>query len=145
MLDKALVKAKLNNIVEYIDELGRIVAMPENEIKNNYLVYHTAERLLQLIADTMTDINMYLIKEKKLNVPDDLQSTFRTLADNDILPKDFADQIAPVVGMRNLLVHRYEKLDRDVFVRKLKKNFPILKNTRFSLNKFHNICFCKIC
>ena len=79
MFDKALVKDKLNNIVEYIDELGRIVAMPENEIKNNYLVYHTAERLLQLIADTMTDINMYLIKEKKLNVPDDLQSTFRTL------------------------------------------------------------------
>ena len=123
MFDKALIKAKLNNIVEYIDELGRIVAMPEDEIKNNYLVYHTAERLLQLIAD----INMYLIKEKKLNVPDDLQSTFRTLADNDILPKDFADQIAPVVGMRNLLVHRYEKLDRDVFVRKLKKNFPDFK------------------
>ena len=127
MFDKALVKDKLNNIVEYIDELGRIVAMSENEIKNNYLVYHTAERLLQLIADTMTDINMYLIKEKKLNVPDDLQSTFRTLADNDILPKDFADQIAPVVGMRNLLVHRYEKLDRDIFVRKLKKNFPDFK------------------
>ena len=79
------------------------------------------------MAYTRTNINIYLIKEKKLNVPDDLQSTFRTLADNDILPKDFADQIAPVVGMRNLLVHRYEKLDRDVFVRKLKKNFPDFK------------------
>jgi uncharacterized protein YutE (UPF0331/DUF86 family) len=123
MFDQELVKNKLNQIFEYMDELEQIIAMPDDKIKKDYFVYHTAERLLQLIVDTMTDINMHFIKEKQLNVPDDLQSTFRILAANGILPDDFAEKIAPVVGMRNLLVHRYEKLDRDLFVRKLKQNF----------------------
>lgn len=127
MFDQELIQNKLNQIIEYMDELSQIVAMPDEKIKKDYLVYHTAERLLQLIVDTMTDINMHLIKEKQLNVPDDLQSTFHTLAANGILPADFAEKIAPVVGMRNLLVHRYEKLDRDIFVRKLKQNFPDFK------------------
>lgn len=127
MFDQTLVQNKLNQMIEYMDELGLIVAMPDDEIKNNYLVYHTAERLLQLIADTMTDVNMYFIKERQLHVPDDLQSTFRTLAASGILPEDFADKIAPVVGMRNLLVHRYEKMDRDFFTHKLKQNFSDFK------------------
>lgn len=127
MFDQELVQNKLNQIVEYMDELDQIVVMPDEKIKKDYLVYHTAERLLQLIVDTMTDINMHFIKEKQLSVPDDLQSTFHTLAVNGILPDDFAEKIAPVVGMRNLLVHRYEKLDRDLFVRKLKQNFSDFK------------------
>lgn len=127
MFDQELIQNKLNQIIEYMDELNQIVAMPDEEIKKDYLVYHTAERLLQLIVDTMTDINMHFIKERQLSVPDDLQSTFHTLAVNGILPDDFAEKIAPVVGMRNLLVHRYEKLDRDLFVRKLKQNFSDFK------------------
>lgn len=127
MFDQELVQNKLNQIIEYMDELSQIVAMSDEKIKKDYLVYHTAERLLQLIVDTMTDINMHFIKEKQLSVPDDLQSTFHTLASNGILPDDFAEKIAPVVGMRNLLVHRYEKLDRDLFIRKLKQNFSDFK------------------
>lgn len=128
MFDKELIKSKLDQIIEYLDELEPIAEkMTDEEIKKNYLNYHAAERILQLIVDTMIDINMHFIKERKLFVPDDLQSTFRTLADNKILPADFADKIAPVVGLRNILVHRYEKIDKDLFVRNMKNNYTDFK------------------
>lgn len=128
MFDKEIIKNKLNQIVEYLDELEPIVEkMSDQEIKENYFNYHTAERILQLIVDTMIDVNMHFIKERKLFVPDDLQSTFRTLSDNKIFPADFADKIAPVVGLRNILVHRYEKIDKDLFIRNLKNNYTDFK------------------
>ncbi|HLD61781.1 MAG TPA: HepT-like ribonuclease domain-containing protein, partial [Patescibacteria group bacterium] len=95
MIDKLFIEKNSNQIIEYLNELELIVNKSDDEIKSNSLLYHTAERLLQLIVDSMIDINIHLIKEGKLNVPDDLQSTFLTLANNKIIPSEFADKIAP--------------------------------------------------
>ncbi|PJE73649.1 MAG: hypothetical protein COV02_01400 [Candidatus Terrybacteria bacterium CG10_big_fil_rev_8_21_14_0_10_41_10] len=127
MFDKQLVEKKINQIIEYLEELEPITRMSCEEISGDYFKIHTAERLLQLIVDTMVDINVHFIKEKNLSVPDDLQSTFLTLADSEILPKDFAAKIAPVVGLRNKTVHQYEKIDKELFIKKLKENFGDFK------------------
>lgn len=128
MFDKELVEKKINQIIEYLEELEPIITkMSDEEIRKDYFKYHTAERLLQLIVDTILDVNIHFIKEKKLIVPDDLQSTFITLADNNLLPNDFAVKIAPVVGLRNRIVHRYDSLDKKTFIEKLKNNFNDFK------------------
>jgi uncharacterized protein YutE (UPF0331/DUF86 family) len=125
MLDKILIEKKLQQIFEYLGELKPIAKdIQANEVLKDYYKYHTAERLLQLVVDTIIDINVHLIKENTLAVPDDFQSTFITLADNGILPRDFAEQIAPVVGLRNRVVHRYETLSRRTFIELLQKNYP---------------------
>ena len=63
---------------------------------------------------------MYLIREFELKTADDFQNTFRILAEANILPSDLAERIAPVVGLRNMLVHRYEKIDKSFFVRQVR-------------------------
>ncbi len=124
MFNKELIEKKMGQIIEYLEEFDPIVKdMSEEEIRKDYFKYHTAERLVQLIVDTMIDINIHFIKEKNLIIPDDLQSTFRTLAENKILPLDFADKIAPVVGLRNRVVHRYDSLNKKFFIEELKKNY----------------------
>ena len=136
MFDKELVEKKINQIIEYLTELDPIVTkMSDEEIKKDYFKYHTAERLLQLIVDTILDINIHFIKEKKLNVPDDLQSTFMTLADNNLLLKDFAVKIAPVVGLRNRIVHKYDSLDKNTFLKSLKNNFGDFKEYLIRIKK----------
>lgn len=136
MFDKELVEKKINQIIECLTELEPIVTkMSDEEIKKDYFKYHTAERLLQLIVDTILDINIHFIKEKKLVVPDDLQSTFITLSDNNLLPKDFAVKIAPVVGLRNRVVHKYDSLDKKTFIEKLKNNFNNFKEYLICIKK----------
>lgn len=127
-IDKTFILKKLEDIQTYIEELEELYTSPREEVVKNYEKLHTAERLLQLIVDTMIDINNHIIKELSLNPADDFQSTFKTLAQSNVISEDLAQKIAPVVGLRNLIVHRYERLDKDLFVDTLKKEQEDFKN-----------------
>lgn len=109
----------------YVKELDSFLEQNTDEqILSDSSKLHIAERLVQLIVDNMIDINQHFIRELDLEIPDDLQSSFLILGENRVLPKDFAFKIAPVTGVRNILVHQYEKLDKEMFVRHIRKNFP---------------------
>jgi uncharacterized protein YutE (UPF0331/DUF86 family) len=56
-------------------------------------------------------INTHIIAESDFSIPGDYQSTFITLGENKVLPMDFANKIAPSVGLRNLIVHKYGRVD----------------------------------
>lgn len=111
MIDHDLLKSKTNDILGYLSELKPLLQEEAREIIEDNLKLHSVERLFQLVVDTSIDMNTHIIIELGLNVPNDYQSTFMTLAENDIMPKDFALKIAPSVGLRNLVVHKYGKVD----------------------------------
>lgn len=134
MIDKVFVERKLDRIESYSEELERIFESSLEEIKDDFLKYRSAERILQLIVDEIIDINNHLIKRGELEVPDDFQGTFSTLAENETLPGKFAQRIAPVVGLRNKLVHRYEKIDLDLFLR-------ILRKEKEDFNQYVNLIY----
>lgn len=124
MVDQDLIKEKIRNIQEYLNEIKSILALPDTEIVYTIEKLRTLERNFQLIVDEALDINIHLIKELNLESPDDFQSTFEILGEHKILPYDFAYEIASVVGLRNKIVHRYETIDRKLFVKSFKKNYP---------------------
>lgn len=116
MVNSEFIRDKLEHIQSYYEQLEEACQYSITEIKEDFFKYRTVERLLQLIVDEMLDINNHFISRLKLRSPDDFQSTFKILADSDILPQDFATRIAPVVGLRNRLVHRYEKINLDLLL-----------------------------
>lgn len=120
MLDKELVQNKLADLKTYyqkIEEYSREDAI--NIIKDD-LKLHAIERLFQLIVDTAVDINTHIISELNLPMPGDYYSTFIVLGENKILPMDFSLKIAPSVGLRNLVVHKYGKVDMKKMVDDIK-------------------------
>jgi len=121
MLDKDLIYKKIRNIEEYLEEVKFIVSLGTKEIASNVEKLRTLERNFQLVVDAMIDINMHFIAELELESPDSLQNTFEILGRKGIIPYDFSLKIAPVVGLRNKLVHQYEKVDRDFFIEQFKK------------------------
>lgn len=121
MIDKDLIKTKMSDIQAYYNELDPILKEDAREIIENNLKLHTVERLFQLIVDASVDINTHIISELGISVPDDYQSTFTALGENKILPMDFALKISPSVGLRNLVVHKYGKVD-------IKKMIDDIKN-----------------
>ncbi len=128
VFDQAFIAKKLGDLSGYEDELKTLLAYSDDEILQDSGKIHIAERLFQLIVDTMLDINQHYIRERNLPPTEDYQSTFRTLGEHDILPKEFAEKIAPVVGLRNAVVHRYEHLDKKTFISLLRKNFEDFLN-----------------
>ena len=127
MLDKDLITKKLDLIQGYISELEPIVKLDTDNILSDTLKCHTAERLFQLLVDAMIDINTHIIRAKILSAPDDLQSTFTILGQENFLPPEFAQKIAPIVGLRNAVVHRYDSVSIKRFIEELKKDFNDFK------------------
>lgn len=138
MLNKDLVKTKIRNIQQYLLEVEPILSLTKTQIISNVEKLRTLERIFQLIVDAMLDINIHLIRELELNSPDDLKSTFVILAEGKIIPFDFAEKISPVVGLRNILVHGYEKTDRGLFVDSFQKNRQDFDQYLLLINSFLN-------
>ena len=121
--NQLFVEKKISGIRNYIEEIKDLLSSSDEEILKDSGKMHIAERLVQLIVDTILDINQHIIKEAELKEFEDFQSTFYVLAENNILPKDFAMKIAPVVGVRNRIVHGYESLEKKLFIGNLRKNY----------------------
>lgn len=123
MIDKEIIKAKIKDIENYLKELEPILALPNRDIASHYEKLRTVERDFQLIVDTILDINSHIIAVNKLPISDDYQHTFVILAQYKFISPILAEKIAPVAGMRNLIVHKYGEVDMERFFNALKNNF----------------------
>ncbi len=121
MIDKQLIENKAVAISRYIEEIEPLLKFSNEEIKNDGTRLHASERLIQLIVDAAIDINTHIIAEKKLEVPDDYHGTFEELFRGKILTHELAKKIAPSVGLRNRIIHQYEKVDLDLMLSSAKK------------------------
>ncbi len=136
MINKELIKNKMADIQGYFNELDPILKNETREIIENNLKLRTVERLFQLIVDTAIDINTHIIAESDFNVPDDYQGTFIVLAENKILPMDFALKISPSVGLRNLVIHKYGRVDTKKMVDDIKNEINQYLEYLKYINKF---------
>ncbi len=99
------------NLAEYTKELKPLLDYSFEEYVGNYFIKRTGERLIQLIVENMVDINSVIISQKNLPPPKDYYSSFERLGTISALPLDFAGGLAPCTGMRNRLVHEYDRID----------------------------------
>lgn len=121
--DQHFIEKKFAELKIYSGEIASLFQHSDAEILRDTVLLRNGERLLQLAVDTMIDVNQHFIKERKLRITDDFQSTFEVLAEHGILPQDFAAALAPVVGLRNRIVHRYETINKKLFLSSFRKNF----------------------
>ncbi len=119
---KDFVIKKIELAKKYLGEARELFKLSDLEIINSSSNLHVAERLLQLIVDEIIDINQHLIKELNLETAEDLKGTFDIISDYGILEKEFAGRIGKVVGLRNLIVHQYEKIDNKKFLADFRKH-----------------------
>jgi uncharacterized protein YutE (UPF0331/DUF86 family) len=131
-----LILKKLEQMESYLKELETFIfSRKPEEVKKDVTLLHTAERLVQLLVDTMIDINIHILLSKEKTY-DKTQSTFLLLGEMGVLPEEFAKKIAPIVGLRNILVHRYEELDKDLFIKNLFKNKDDFKQYIVAIHEF---------
>lgn len=122
MIDRKFTETKLSYIQAYYQELESVLVYPDQEIKGDILKLRALERIIQLIVGEIIDINNHIIRYAQLRIPEDFQSAFLILAENKILPEGFARKVAPVIGVRNRLVHRYEKVDVDILLDMIRRS-----------------------
>ncbi|MCL6591022.1 MAG: DUF86 domain-containing protein [Firmicutes bacterium] len=117
-----VIRRKLINLTGYIQELEPFQSYTYEHYVSNYFVKRTGERLVQLIVENMVDINSIIISAKKNQPPPkDYFSSFEIMGRLNVLPKDFASELAPCTGMRNRLVHEYDKIEDQIVFESIAK------------------------
>ncbi len=123
--------------------IDKITILPNNIEENIFFIDALFYRL-QVSVDAAMDIVAMLCKDLGITVKDDY-SNIDELENLDIFSKEFLDELRRLNGLRNVLVHRYNKIEekqiikeKDHFVEILKKfvsYIEVLINERLKLSK----------
>jgi len=114
MINKELIKRKINLIQDEMINLEKLSKSSFQEIVKDFLKQAALERILERIIGRAIDINQHLIAElatKEISPPKDYRETFLKLTEIKVFPKKFAERISKSVGTRNILIHEYNKVD----------------------------------
>lgn len=106
-----LVTRKLALILHDLTTLDRLAAMSRDAFVQDPMAQAVAERLLERIIGRMIDVNYHLITDRGLPPPRDYFASFLELAGIGVIDRSFAERLAPSAGLRNRLVHEYDRID----------------------------------
>lgn len=121
MINAELIASKISDMEGYLGEISTLLVGDSRALLEDLVQLRAVERLFQLIVDTAIDINTHIIVESGFHMEDDYQSTFTTLGAHAVLPAEFALKIAPSVGLRNQVVHKYGRVDIKFMLDQIKK------------------------
>ena len=128
--------AKLEKLDEYFIYLFEIQNINKKTFVGDYHFYGLAERYLQLSIEVILDIGKLLIVSEHLRKPEDNQDIFTALSERKIISLKLLQELSGIVGFRNILVHDYDKIDREIVYHKLKENLDNFRNFKKEILKF---------
>lgn len=116
MLNKNFIQRKITLIEDELKNLLSFANYSFEEIANDPVKLAAVERFLERIVNRAIDINQHIIyelAEKNTNTPVSYTETFLALAELKVYPYDFAKEIAKSASTRNVLVHEYDKVNKE--------------------------------
>ncbi len=91
---------------------------------------------LQRAIQAAIDLAARLISGRGWGLPTSLKEHFRILADQRIVTPQQADRLRAMVGFRNVVVHPYERLDREILKAILRERLGDLDEFARSVKSF---------
>jgi uncharacterized protein YutE (UPF0331/DUF86 family) len=95
----------------------------------------SAERNLQKVIEAIIDLGKMLIADKKLREPSNNREVFQILEEEGLFPSELMPLSDKMIGMRNVLVHSYNRIDDSIIYGVLKKNLSDIKKLSLILKK----------
>lgn len=109
-----LVRELLTEIDRNLSLLSELASLPREEFTGDPRHYLLAERCFQLAIQCVLDIGFYLAAQNSWQRPEDSREAILTLGRQGVLPADFAQRIQGMANFRNVLVHAYLGINRDL-------------------------------
>ncbi|SFM59475.1 Uncharacterized conserved protein YutE, UPF0331/DUF86 family [Ectothiorhodospira mobilis] len=123
MIREDFIRRKLQLIGEDLGRLLRFKDLTLDELLADDIRLAAVERIIERIVMRAVDVNEHLLAER---LPPDARSTrltyrdtFLALADVGVCTPEFAREIAASAGLRNILVHDYNDVDRRILHRSI--------------------------
>lgn len=132
MVKRQVVLTRISKLNEYIKFLYRIKEYSKGEYLNDPMIYGSTERFLHLAIECVIDIANHIIADMRYRKPDSNKEIFEILFENKIINSNLKISLCNMAGFRNILVHDYVKLDREIV-------YDIIKNNLKDIEDFRDI------
>lgn len=129
MVDKEVILKRLDQLENKINYLQGIEQFGKEEFSNNPDIYFRYERALHLALEAVIDLGNHLIADQNLRTPESNRDVFKVLYENNLIKKDLYSKLGKMAGFRNILVHDYLTLDREL-------EYEIIRTNLDDLRKF---------
>jgi len=136
MVDKESLADRLKHFSDYIKILKELKKVNKNSFIQDYHYHGLAERYLQLSIECLLDIGSMLILSLDLRKPSHKQEVVDILEEEKIISSIMATKLSNIASFRNVLVHEYVKIDREIVYNILKTKIPELESFAKSIVKF---------
>ncbi len=121
MVDPQTVQALLQTLSEYTEDLRTYQQLSHDEVVADRNYQSMIRYALQTAIQCVIDIANHLLIGGDLEQPSDSRSAILGLGRHGILPQDFAQELAGMSGLRNVIVHRYMAVDDELIYRFLQR------------------------
>jgi uncharacterized protein YutE (UPF0331/DUF86 family) len=129
---------KSDIILYKLQSLSRCINRISSKISHDFITNLDSQDIvilnLQRAIQISIDIGAIVLKENKIEIPNNRSEIFTLLFENKIISAELADSLKKSVGFRNLAVHEYSKLD-------LEKVYSLSKNELDIFLEFGKVIF----
>jgi uncharacterized protein YutE (UPF0331/DUF86 family) len=113
-LEEEIIRKKVAVMIENLRALEPIMNMTPEEYIEEVYKRKATERLLQELIEAAIDVNTGLIVQTGNTIPDDYYESFIKVGELKIISLELAEKLAPSAGLRNRLVHEYDRLEHSI-------------------------------
>lgn len=106
------------------------------EFKASWKHKDIAERNLHKIIEAIIDICKIIISLKNLKEPTTNREVFEILSENNLFPSELLELVNKMIGLRNIIVHSYDRIDDSVIYGVLKKNLKDIETIKLHFVEF---------
>jgi len=124
VVSKNKLRQKITFIEENLRHLRRLARLPEAEFVESAIYCSAAIRMLQVAIEAMIDAASHIAAKERLGFPKSYADTFKLLANEQIISRDFLETAQRMVRFRNRAVHLYEEISPQEVYRILQHNLP---------------------
>jgi len=113
-MDRQIITTRINLLIKYLERMRGFESMTFDNYLNDFDAQLIVERLIQLMVECASDINSYLLVQLYQAAPATYFESFIEAGNRGLVTKELASELAQSAGMRNILVHQYQKINHQL-------------------------------
>lgn len=138
MLDTYRIRTRIEEIRKRITILEQhFKKIPKEKFLKDFRLNAEAEHHLQVAIQACIDIASHIVAALGLErAAKETAEVFESLATENIIPKEFVATMTEMTSYRNIVIHEYLDVDRNITYQNIQKHLPDLSKFAQYIEKF---------
>lgn len=130
------IRRRLNKLDEYLDFLETSRQYSLEAFRADPERYGSAERFLHLTIELLTDLANHVVADEQLGPVEQYRDLPRIFAEQGWVDESLQETWVQMIGFRNILVHEYLDVDRQIVYEVLQNHLDDFRRLRSVFARF---------